>query len=66
MISKNGTGGAIIIIYFVLKMLGIEPVPGSVEAIVFGAAALYALVLIAWHQLERPDSIWFIFKRGVE
>jgi hypothetical protein len=64
--SKNGlgiAGIAVIVIEYILSMLGVEVVDGTVGQFVQAAIFIGSFGLMVWNQLGRRDVIAFFFKQ---
>jgi len=62
--SKNGIALTVLAIEFILSSLGIEFEVGSVEHTVEAVFVLASFILMVWNQIERKDTLGFLFKHG--
>ncbi len=62
-ISIAGTGTYVLLISLVLNLAGIEPEPGSIEALVNGTVAATGLILMILGQLKRADLKWGLLRK---
>lgn len=58
-LSKNG----IAIVILVLGWLGVDVTDNMVLEFVGAVAQVIAFILMVWNQLERNDTVGFLFKK---
>ena len=58
-LSKNGVA----IVILVLGWLGVDVTDNMVLEFVGAVAQVIAFILMVWNQLERKDTVGFLFKK---
>lgn len=58
-LSKNGVA----IVILVLGWLGVDVTDNMVLEFVGAVAQVVAFILMVWNQLERKDTVGFLFKK---
>lgn len=62
MLSKNGVA----LVVMVLSLLGVEVSESDMLTVISVLGQIFSVVLMAWNQYARKDSVGFIFKKDTE